>query len=262
MTEDSGVDGSDRRGSGAPGPFVTTGDLDPVTAGPKAAAEPSAGDARKSVSGRTVIVAGASSESGYTVSRALLAAGARVVAISSGRTGLDALSSRLPAVDARLCDLSDTEAVAELGEMIRTRYGNVDGLIHLVGGWRGGGGLVGQSDEDWETLDRSFATLRVTTREFYPDLVASPGGRLAIVSSTSVENPAPGGANYAAAKAAAETWVRAIARGFAKTGSTAAAAIFVVSVLAGLEPTLAKRVVALWAGSQAELNGARIPLAA
>lgn len=221
-----------------------------------------AGDASRGVAGRTVIVAGASSESGHAVSAALLSAGARVVAISSGREGLDALAAQVPGVDPRQCDLADTEAVAELAEELRIRYGGIDGVIHLVGGWRGGGGLPGQSDADWAILDRSFATLRVVTREFYGDLLASPAGRLAIVSSTSVESPRPGGANYAAAKAAAETWVRAIASGFVKEGGTAAAAIFVVTTLAGLEPELAARTVGLWSRPAAELNGARIPLLA
>ena len=40
-------------------------------------------------------------------------------------------------------------------------------------------------------------------------------GRLAIVSSTTVTSPAAGDANYAAVKAAAETWVRSVAAGFA-----------------------------------------------
>lgn len=212
------------------------------------------------VAGSTILVAGASSESGYAVSCALLAAGARVVAISSGRPGLDALRSRLPAVDGRQCDLSDSAAVAELADGIRSTYDRIDGLVHLVGGWRGGGGLPGQTDEDWAILDRSFATLRVTSREFYPDLLRSPAARLAIVSSTSVDHPAPGGANYASAKAAAETWVRAIAKGFASSGDAAAAVIFVVSALAGREPELAERVVDLWSSHPAQLNGSRIPL--
>ena len=47
-------------------------------------------------------------------------------------------------------------------------------LVHLVGGWRGGRGLAGQSDADWEFLHRNIvATLRNTTRAFHEDLAAS-----------------------------------------------------------------------------------------
>ncbi|MGA7205636.1 MAG: SDR family NAD(P)-dependent oxidoreductase, partial [Specibacter sp.] len=75
-----------------------------------------------------------------------------------------------------------------------------------------------------------LATLRNTSREFYPDLAASAVGRLAIVSSTSVTAPTPGNANYAAVKAAAETWVQAVAAGFAAEGG-AAAVVLVVKAL-------------------------------
>jgi 3-oxoacyl-[acyl-carrier protein] reductase len=214
----------------------------------------------ESVNGKAVLIAGASSESGLAVASALVKAGATVIAVGSRRDGVDALVARVPEVHGHVCDLSDTDAVSKLAEQLRDTVGGIDGLIHLVGGWRGGGGLVGQSDEDWEFLDRSFATLRVASREFFTDLVESPAGRLSIVSSTSVERPLAGGANYAAAKAAADAWTRAVAQGFAKGGDSAAAVIFVVKSLAGLEQELANRVVGLWSADAASINGTRIPL--
>jgi 3-oxoacyl-[acyl-carrier protein] reductase len=214
----------------------------------------------ESVNGKAVLIAGSSSESGLAVASALVRAGATVIAVGSRRDGVDALVARVPEVRGHVCDLSDADAVSKLAEQLRDTVGGIDGLIHLVGGWRGGGGLVGQSDEDWEFLDRSFATLRLTSREFFTDLVESPAGRLSIVSSTSVERPLAGGANYAAAKAAADAWTRAVAQGFAKSGDSAAAVIFVVKSLAGLEQELADRVVGLWPEDAASINGTRIPL--
>ena len=223
----------------------------------------------QTVAGRTVLIAGASSAAGQAVASALTDAGARVIAVGSN-------AARLTPVRAAAryeCDLADAAAVQGLAERVRAEHGPVDGLIHLVGGWRGGGGLAGQTDEDWEFLHTHvLTTLRGTTRAFHADLLASPAGRLAIVSSVSVDKPTPGGANYAAAKAAAETWVRAIGHGFAKAGATtegaadagptAAAAVFVVRALDGLEAELATRVVGLWAEPATSVNGARITLSA
>lgn len=196
------------------------------------------------VDGRCVVIAGASSAAGQATASALTRAGARVVAVGSD-------ADRLAAVDAErheVCDLTDFDAVTELAQHIRTEVAPVDGLIHLVGGWRGGGGLHGQTDDDWDFLHaRILGTLRNTTRAFDDDLLASDAGRLAIVSSTAVQRPYPGGANYATAKLAAETWVRAVDRGFSKSGSPARATIFVVATLAGLESTLAEHIVDLWA---------------
>nr|WP_183428829.1 SDR family NAD(P)-dependent oxidoreductase [Leifsonia aquatica] len=212
--------------------------------------------------GRLVLIAGATSTSGEAVARALVTAGATVLAVGTREEALDALAAAVPGVDTRVCDLADRDAVAELAMRIHLKFGAVDGLIHLVGGWRGGGGLAGQTDEDWDFLERAFRTLRNTTRVFYDDLVASPAGRLAIVSSTAVDSPYAGGANYAAAKAAADAWTRAVAQGFRKEAPNAAAVVFVVKTLSGLEEQLADEVVQLWKSAPADLNGTRIALAA
>lgn len=212
------------------------------------------------LSGRLVLIAGATSTSGLAVARSLAAAGATVLAVGTRAEALESLAAAVPGVDTRVCDLSDRDAVAELAMRIHLKFGAIDGLVHLVGGWRGGGGIPGQSDEDWEFLERAFRTLRNTTRIFYDDLIASPAGRLAVVSSTAVDAPYAGGANYAAAKAAADAWTRAVAQGFAKQAPDAAATVFVVKTLAGLEDRLGEEVVRLWSSDPAAVNGARIPL--
>ena len=218
------------------------------------------------VTGRTVLIAGASSTAGQAVAAALTDAGARVIAVGSNTARL----APVPATARYACDLTDPTAVTALAERVHADHGPIDGLIHLVGGWRGGGGLAGQSDDDWEFLhDHVMTTLRNTTRAFNADLLASAAGRLAIVSSVSVDAPGPGGANYASVKAAAETWVRAVGRGFVlPAGSadtptaqqTAAAVIFVVRSLDGLAGQLAAGVTGLWNAAAASVNNTRVRL--
>lgn len=211
----------------------------------------------ESAAGRTVLVAGATSAAGIAVCRDLAAAGARVLAVGSNAERLRALTDQVPDAVGLVADLANRENVMALAERVHTEYGPLDGLIHLVGGWRGGGGLAGQTDEDWDFLHtRIVTTLRNTTRAFVEDLRVSTAGRLAIVSSTSLARPMPGGANYAAAKAAAETWVLAIANGFGKSAPSASATIFSVSALDGLEARLASAVSGLWddAGSTVALR--------
>jgi NAD(P)-dependent dehydrogenase (short-subunit alcohol dehydrogenase family) len=202
--------------------------------------------------GKLVLVAGATSAAGIAVCRALSAAGARVIAVGSNDERLERLRDEVPDATGYVCDLANFTDVAQLGDRIHTDAGRLDGLIHLVGGWRGGGGLSGQSDEDWGFLhSRIVTTLRNTTRVFVDDLRDSDAGRLAIVSTTTLDRPMPGGANYAAAKAAAETWVRAIANGFEKTAPSASATIFAVRALDGLESQLATEVTRLWDAEEA-----------
>ncbi|GAA2225276.1 SDR family oxidoreductase [Herbiconiux moechotypicola] len=230
--------------------------------------------------GRRVVVAGATSESGAAVCAALVAGGATVLGIGSSAEKLAALAARVPGVETVVCDLSDSAAVDELAGALTTA-GGVDGLVHLVGGWVGGRGIPGQTDEAWAAMERGFRTLRNTTRAFYPALVASPAGRVAFVSSASVDAPTASGASYTASKAASESWMRSVAQGFrADQGgdARAAAVVFVVTALvdesmraAAPEKSfdgftdvgvLAGAVVELWSGERdaGGLNGSRIRL--
>ncbi|MGA1836823.1 SDR family oxidoreductase [Herbiconiux sp. 11R-BC] len=233
-------------------------------------------DAR-GVRGRRVVVAGAASESGVAVCAALVAAGATVVGVGSNGGRLDALAERVPGALTEVCDLSDSAAVDALAQRL-TSTGPVDGLVHLVGGWVGGRGITGQTDDGWAAMERAFRTLRNTTRSFYPALVASEAGRVAFVSSTAVDRPTASGADYAAGKAASESWLRSVAAGFAadQPALRSAVAIFVVLALvddrmraAAPEKTfaghtevsaLAASVAGLWDEPASALNGRRIRL--
>ncbi|MBD8045072.1 SDR family NAD(P)-dependent oxidoreductase [Arthrobacter sp. Sa2BUA2] len=225
--------------------------------------------------GLTVLVAGASSASGTAVSEALAAGGAKVVAVGSNAARLEAALASVPQAELRTCDLSRPGDVANLASDLQETHGGVDGLIHLVGGWRGGASLLDQRDADWDFLQTNIlTTLRNVSRSFYEQLAASPRGRLAIVSSTSLDSPTPGNAGYAAAKAAAETWVQSIAAGF--SGTDAAAVVFVVKALVddamrAAQPErkfpdftdvseLGQAAVRLFSTPAAPLNGRRISL--
>lgn len=215
-----------------------------------------------SVAGKVVVIAGATSAAGFAASRVLADAGARVVAV-----GRDAEKLRaLPDVRTEVCNLADERSVAGLAERVHRADGPIDGVLHLVGGWRGGGGLAGQSDADFRFLESSLTALRHVSRAFDADLRASEEGRLAVVSSTSVARPLAGGANYAAVKAATEAWVRAVAQGFAKDARdagrplSAAAVVFRVKSLQGLEATLAQAFVDLWMTPAAQTNDAIVEL--
>lgn len=206
------------------------------------------------VSDRTVLIAGATSASGLAATRALIAAGARVIAAGRDPERLDALAAL--GAQTAVIDLASEQAVLGLAERAR-----IDGLLHLVGGWR-----AGRSEDSYRALETSFTALRNVTRAFDAQLRSSAAGRLAIVSSTAVARPLAGGASYAAVKAASEAWTRAMAQGFAKSAREsgdplrAAAVVFRVKSLAGLEDRLADAFVALWGAEAADLNDSIIEL--
>lgn len=227
------------------------------------------------IADRTILIAGATSASGVATARALSDAGARVLVVGSNQQRLE---QRLDFATARYqADLGDETEVQSLAKQVHDEHGRIDALIHLVGGWRGGKGIVGQSSQDYDFLHRSvMTTLRNTTRAFYQDLVDSPAGRLAIISSQAVATPTPSNANYGSVKAAAEFWVQAIARAFAKQAPQAAAVIWVVKALTEQRPeapdsklagfthvdAVAQAALGLLGTSAGQLNGRRLDLPA
>ena len=208
--------------------------------------------------GRTIVLAGASSDAGLVAASRLLTAGARVVATGRSAGRLEPL--REAGAQVEVADATSLESMAALA----ARLDGVDAVIPLVGGWRGGGGLSGQTDADFDALMPALQAVRATSRAFDSALQASDAGRFAVVSSSAVARPLAGGANYAAVKAASEAWTRAVAHGFAKAARDAQQPLRAASVVfrvKALDPeTLAAAAVALWDTDAAELNDTVIEL--
>ncbi|MFB4287153.1 SDR family NAD(P)-dependent oxidoreductase [Nonomuraea sp. ATR24] len=133
-------------------------------------------------------------------------------------------------VDKDDVDLLDRAAVQELAARIDAEHGRVDGVVHLVGGWRGSPSFDRTDLADWDTLhDLLIRTLQHVSLAFEPLLRKSGNGRFVIVSAKAAGKPETGGAAYAAAKAAAEAWTLSLADALRGTGS--AATILVVKAL-------------------------------
>lgn len=211
---------------------------------------------------KTIVLTGATSASGLAVTRALITAGMRVVATGRSADRLQPLADAGARTD--VADATSLDDMIALAERLASDGLAVDAVVPLVGGWRGGGGLAGQSDEDFAALLPALDAVRATSRAFDGALRASDAGRFAIVSSTAVARPLAGGANYAAVKAASEAWTRAVAQGFAKTARDAGEPLRAASVVfraKALDPeSLAPRIVGLWDADAAELNDGVIDL--
>jgi NAD(P)-dependent dehydrogenase (short-subunit alcohol dehydrogenase family) len=185
---------------------------------------------------RVVAIAGAAGGLGPVVSRRLADAGARLALTDVAATGLESLAAdlALPAdrLDARAVDLLDEGAAREWAGALTERFGGVDCLLHLVGGWRGGERLPEAPLADYEWLhDLLVRTVQHATRAFFAPLAASERGRFVLVSSSQAQAPDGTNASYAAAKAAAEAWTLALADSFRDAGATATANIVVVNAI-------------------------------
>ncbi|MEU7008899.1 SDR family NAD(P)-dependent oxidoreductase [Streptomyces sp. NPDC046332] len=235
--------------------------------------------------GAVIAVAGAAGPAGRATLMRLAEAGAIVV-------GSDADPARLAeAVDAAryahggatvvgdTVDLFDLGAAREWADKTEKEFGRIDGLVHLVGGWRGSASF-GETDlADWTFLEKLLIrTVQSTTLAFRDALGRSDRGRYVLVSAAGASKPTAGNAAYAAAKAAAEAWTLAMGDDFRKAGGDegpkAAAAILVIKALvhdamraerpnakfAGFTDVndLADEIAAVWDRPAQEVNGQRL----
>ena len=122
---------------------------------------------------------------------------------------------------AEVVDLLEPESASAWVDAIVDRFGRVDVLVHLVGGWRGGKPIAESPPEDDTFLLESLVrTVQIATRAFLPQLAANRG-RFVLVSSPMAERPSATNAAYGTAKAAAEAWTLALADELGPSGGTA-----------------------------------------
>jgi NAD(P)-dependent dehydrogenase (short-subunit alcohol dehydrogenase family) len=183
-----------------------------------------------SLSGRVVAVPGAGGSLGPHVVRALVASGATLELADVSADALAPLAGER--VGTQVVDLLDAGATAAWSADLEERHGHVDGLVHLVGGWRGGKPLAEAPLEDWDVLhDLLVRTVQHTTRAFHGALTRSSRGRFVLMSAKQAVAPTDTNAAYATAKAAAEAWTYALAEGFASGGSGATANVVAINAL-------------------------------
>jgi NAD(P)-dependent dehydrogenase (short-subunit alcohol dehydrogenase family) len=179
-----------------------------------------------SLDDRVIAIAGAGGGLGPSVVERLAAEGAIVAGTDRDQAVLERLATDLgldpDRWDGRPVDLLDEEATRGWCAALVERFGRVDALVHLVGGWRGGQPLHEAPLADWDLLhDLLVRTVQHTTRAFHDQLRASEHGRFVLVSAKQAQAPSNSNAAYAAAKAAAEAWTLALADGFEPGGATA-----------------------------------------
>src|SRR5215208_6729134 len=176
--------------------------------------------------GRVIAIAGAAGGLGPTVARRLADDGAIIAATDRHQERLDELASELglpeDRYDGQVVDLLSEDAAREWCQALVERFGQVDALLHLVGGWKGGDPIASTPLEDYEWLhDLLVHTVQHTSRAFYDQLAASDNGRFVLVSTSQAQKPEGTNASYAATKAAAESWTLALADSLKDTSATA-----------------------------------------
>ncbi len=159
--------------------------------------------------GKIVLITGAKGGLGSTVTRTFLDAGAMVAGVSRSIADSDFAHPSFAAIPA---ELSSADAARAVTDVVAGRFGRIDALVHLVGGFAGGASVA---DTDDATLDRMLdLNLRSTfhiARAVLPHMRRQASGRILAIASRAAVDPSPMAGVYAASKAALVSLIRTIA---------------------------------------------------
>lgn len=175
---------------------------------------------------RVVLITGVTGGLGRVVAATFAADGARLGLVGTDRDRLTAVATDLGLAADRwipaVADLADPQATRAAVDSVIERFGRVDVVLHLVGGWAGGTPVVDLDLEEVRgMLEQHLWTTLHVLQAAVPGMVERGWGRIVAVTTAFAANPAAKGASYAIAKAAEETLVRALAREVGSGGVTA-----------------------------------------
>jgi NAD(P)-dependent dehydrogenase (short-subunit alcohol dehydrogenase family) len=182
------------------------------------------------LSDRVVLITGANGALGRAVSGKIAASGARVALTGRKREPLDELASELTQelglsgdrAMVQASDLGKSDEVRSLVEAVAGRWGGIDALVNLAGGWRGGKALADLSDEEWDSaLEMNLRSAFLVNRAVLPFMVKKGWGRIVNISSRAAESPGPKQAAYNVAKAGVIALTGSIAAEYRKSGIAA-----------------------------------------
>lgn len=175
---------------------------------------------------RVVVITGAYGGLGRTVAHQLAKIGSRLVLVGSNAEKLGSLGSDLVLPKEKwlsvTTDLRQKDAAQKVLEASITKFGQVDILLHFVGGWIGGKPVTQVPSEDISSmLQQHVWTTFFLVQAFVPHLTANKWGRIVIVSSPSAAVPPANGLPYSIGKSAQETLILTLAEELKGTSVTA-----------------------------------------
>jgi NAD(P)-dependent dehydrogenase (short-subunit alcohol dehydrogenase family) len=158
---------------------------------------------------KIALVTGADGGLGTHVTRALLDSGATVIGVSRNAQQSSSDTASFVALSA---DLSSAETARSAVDGIAARFGRVDILAHLVGGFAGGKTIAETDDATFQRmLDLNLNSAFYVLRAVIPHMRRAASGRIIAIGSRAAEDPGPGVGAYSASKAALVSLIRTVA---------------------------------------------------
>ena len=171
------------------------------------------------MTGKIALITGASGGLGTHVTKALLDAGFAVVGLSPNIKQSDFDHPNFTALPA---SLSSLDAAKKAVDTVIGRFGKIDILAHLVGGFAGGQSVADTDDATFQRMfDMNLNSAFRILRAVLPHMRRAGAGRIITVGSRAAENPGPKVGAYSASKAALVSLMKTVALENKDSGITA-----------------------------------------
>jgi NAD(P)-dependent dehydrogenase (short-subunit alcohol dehydrogenase family) len=162
-----------------------------------------------SLNNAVVLITGAKGGLGTYVTKAFLAQGARVIGVSRSIKDADFPHDNFTAMTT---ELSSSAGAAELTNAVVAKFGRIDALVHVVGGFAGGHTVLETDDATIEhMLDLNFRSAFYLARAVLRVMRTQHAGRFLAVGSRAALEPSATLSAYSASKAALVSLIRTIA---------------------------------------------------
>jgi ribitol 2-dehydrogenase len=168
---------------------------------------------------KVAVVTGAAAGIGLASSKAMMAAGARVVLVDRDEEALNRVCERLGETAIPMTmDLLDTEACAALVPRVLETTGKID-ILHANAGIYVGGDLVdAETDEIDRMLNLNINVVMKNVRDCLPHMIERGSGDIVVTSSLAGHFPTPWEPVYASSKWAINCFVQVMRRQLFKHG--------------------------------------------
>jgi NAD(P)-dependent dehydrogenase (short-subunit alcohol dehydrogenase family) len=158
---------------------------------------------------RTALVTGANGGLGTHVTKALLDAAFAVVGLAPKIQQSDFDHPNFTALPAALDSL---DAAKKAADTVIARFGKIDVLAHLVGGFAGGQTIADTDDATFQRmLDMNLNSAFHILRAVIPQMRKAKSGRIIAIGSRAAEAPGATVGAYSASKAALVSLIRTVA---------------------------------------------------
>lgn len=164
------------------------------------------------MTGKTVLITGASRGIGAETARVFSKAGAKVMLTARSQAPIDNLAAELgPNAAAMTCDISDWDQVAATVNATLERFGSLDVLIGNAGVVEPISHMATSDPADWgHVIDINLKGVYYGMRAALPVMKDAGGGTILTVSSGAAHGPVEAWSHYCASKAAAAMLTRCI----------------------------------------------------